>query len=107
MVSRTKLVENSRAKFYENLNQIYKDNKAAPELPQPSTKSVQKALAPKSAASKQPVVRPTAASKRAASAAGSKAPDPKNDPKAKAIVSDSGKRMNSTQREDPKSQTMA
>lgn len=33
MISRTKLIENSRAKFYENLNQVYKDNKDAPELP--------------------------------------------------------------------------
>ena len=32
MVSRTKLVENSRAKFYENLNQVYKENKDAPVL---------------------------------------------------------------------------
>ena len=33
MVSRSKLIENSRAAFYANLNQVYKENKDAPELP--------------------------------------------------------------------------
>ena len=33
MVSRAKLVENSRTKFYENLSLVYKENKDAKELP--------------------------------------------------------------------------
>ena len=45
-VSRQKLVENSRANFYANLNQVYIENKNAPVLmPAPSTK--QKPLPPK------------------------------------------------------------
>ena len=39
-VSRHKLVENSRAKFYANLNQVYVENKNAPVLEAaPATKN--------------------------------------------------------------------
>ncbi|CDW79967.1 ankyrin repeat [Stylonychia lemnae] len=40
-ITRTKLVENSRQKFYENLNQHYKDNKDAPSIQAPLTQSIQ------------------------------------------------------------------
>lgn len=41
-VSRQTMVQNSRAKFYDNLNQVYKDNATAPKLeaPAPSKKTI-------------------------------------------------------------------
>ena len=36
-VSRQTMVQNSRAKFYDNLNQVYKDNASAPKLEAPAT----------------------------------------------------------------------
>jgi len=40
-VSRHKMVSNAKSKFYENLTQIYKDNKSAPVLAPPK-KTVKK-----------------------------------------------------------------